>query len=447
MDLSTQAFFWGIFSAISLPLGAALGLAWRPGSRISSTFMAFGAGALLFALSVELLSHVPHYVSEHGLPALAVAAGAAVAGGLLFDVLNQMLNNRGAFLRNVSNARNHIARTKRARARRMLRRLSRIDALREVPPEIMAELVKRVRKERYRDGELIFNSGDQAQEIHFIRRGDVDIYRGEGDNRSGELVATYGKDDTFGERAVLERTERRNAAVARGDVILYTLEKEDLRQAFQEMPELLKAVEAMASCRLRACEDTESNAERGAWEEQTGDRLDDINIDVTANEIQQERRDTSPTAAAGAALAIWLGIAIDGIPESLIIGTLSIDPEGVSLAFIAGVFLANMPEAMSSSISMRNSGSSKRRILVMWSSLTLLTGCGAFLGASLLPPDPEGYMFFVVLGIEALAAGAMLTMIAETMLPEAFEQGGSVVGMATLLGFLAALAVAAGGEI
>jgi CRP-like cAMP-binding protein len=442
MDLSTQAFFWGIASAVSLPLGAALGLAWRPGSRISSAFMAFGAGALLFALSVELLAHVPGYVEEHGRAALGVAVVAAVAGGLLFDLLNQALNNRGAFLRNLSSARNHIAATKRTRARRMLRRLSRIEALRQVPPEIMAELVKRVRKERYRDGETIFHSGDQAQEIHFIRRGQVDVYQHGGEGGQARHVATYGENDTFGEQAVLERSERRSDARARGDVVLYTLEKEDLRQTFQEMPELLKAVEAMAACRLRACDDTEQVGERGAWEEQTGDRMDELNIDVTANEVQQERRDAS--VAAGAALAIWLGIAIDGIPESLIIGTLALDPEGVSLAFIAGVFLANMPEAMSSSISMRNSGTSKRRILTMWGSLCLLTGCGAFLGAALLPADPQGTMFFVVLGIEALAAGAMLTMIAETMLPEAFEQGGSIVGMATLLGFLAALAVAAG---
>lgn len=95
--MATQAFLWGIISAISLPLGALLGLLWRPGSRISSAFMAFGAGALLFALSIELLGHVPHFVEEYGLNALAVA----IAGGAIFDVLNQLLNNRGAFLRNL----------------------------------------------------------------------------------------------------------------------------------------------------------------------------------------------------------------------------------------------------------------------------------------------------------------------------------------------------------
>jgi zinc transporter ZupT len=141
-------------------------------------------------------------------------------------------------------------------------------------------------------------------------------------------------------------------------------------------------------------------------------------------------------------MAIWLGIAIDGIPESLVIGTLAIGPEGMSLAFIVGVFLANLPEAMSSAVSMRKNGMSRRRILTMWGSLCLLTGVGAWLGAVMFPPEPQGYVFFIKLAIEALAAGAMLTMIAETMLPEAFEEGGSIIGFATLCGFLAALAVA-----
>ena len=107
---------------------------------------------------------------------------------------------------------------------------------------------------------------------------------------------------------------------------------------------------------------------------------------------------------------------------------LAVSPSGISLAFIVGVFLANMPEAMSSSVS-------------MWGSITLVTGLGAALGAVIFPPDPIGGLYYFMVGIEALAAGAMLTMIAETMLPEAFEMGGSIVGLSTLAGFMAALLV------
>ncbi len=76
-----------------------------------------------------------------------------------------------------------------------------------------------------------------------------------------------------------------------------------------------------------------------------------------------------------------------------------------------------------------------------WGSVCVMTGIGAYLGATLFPANPTGSLYYFVIGIEGLAAGAMLTMIAETMMPEAFEQGGSVVGMSTLCGFLAALCV------
>ena len=136
----------------------------------------------------------------------------------------------------------------------------------------------------------------------------------------------------------------------------------------------------------------------------------------------------------GAPLAIWLGITLDGIPESLVIGA-SMTQAHVSVSLIAGLFLANYPEALSSSVGMRQQGMSYKRILFMWTSLMILTGIGAALG-SLFFVDASPTSFAL---IEGLAAGAMLTMIAETMLPEAYFKGGSVVGMSTLCGFLAAI--------
>ena len=441
--MATQAFLWGILSAVSLPLGALLGLLWRPGARTSSAFMAFGAGALLFALSIELLGHVPHFVDEHGAAALAVAIAGALAGGALFDVLNQLLNNRGAFLRNLSSARNHIARTKRARARRLLHRLSRIEALRGLPPEDMAALVALVRKERYRGGEVIFHAADRAEELHFIRSGTVEIVRrdgGDGDGGNGggedEVTAELGKNDAFGELGAFAAGERRFEARARGDVVLHTLEEDDIRRLRAERPRMHRALGELA----RIHDPDRSGGGVDAWAEAAEDRLDEENVQVSDHEIHQER--VAAGGAAGAAMAIWLGIAIDAVPESIVIGTLAIGPEGMSLAFVAGVFLANLPEAMSSAVGMRKNGMGRRRIMMMWGSLCLLTGAGAWLGATVFPPEPDGVAFFVKLAIEALAAGAMLTMIAETMLPEAFEEGGSIVGMATLCGFLTALAVA-----
>jgi hypothetical protein len=141
-----SAFAWGVVSAVSLPLGAWAGLRWSPHSKVVSTLMAFGAGALLFALTIELMGELPELVDAVGFRALLAGVGGALVGGLLFDVLNQLLNNRGAFLRNLSNAKEYVSRAKRRRARRVLARLSRLHAFAYVPPEELADLVRRVRR-------------------------------------------------------------------------------------------------------------------------------------------------------------------------------------------------------------------------------------------------------------------------------------------------------------
>merc|ERR1719361_549986 len=98
---------------------------------------------------------------------------------------------------------------------------------------------------------------------------------------------------------------------------------------------------------------------------------------------------------------------------------------------------------MSSSGSMKAAGMRVSTIVMMWLATTVLTACGASLGAVLFPPgtqDQEGPVL-AVRAVEGLAAGAMLTMIAQTMMPEAFEQGGDIVGLSCLAGFLCALSV------
>ena len=107
----------------------------------------------------------------------------------------------------------------------------------------------------------------------------------------------------------------------------------------------------------------------------------------------------------------------------------------ITLAALAGLFLANLPEALSSAVGMREQGLSARRIMTMWTTLMVLTGLGAALGTVLLAEAP-GTLFAL---IEGIAAGAMLTMVAETMLPEAYHKGAGVVGLSTLAGFLTAV--------
>jgi zinc transporter ZupT len=152
----------------------------------------------------------------------------------------------------------------------------------------------------------------------------------------------------------------------------------------------------------------------------------------------------------GAPLAIWLGILLDGIPESFVIGSgllilLQAKVQQIeSLSFgdvipytlIAGLFLSNFPEALASSANMRMQGMGKRRIFLLWFSLMVITAAGAG-GGFLLADTINGIWLSFA---EGLAAGAMLTMIAAAMIPEAVHMGkANSVGLSTLLGFLAAI--------
>jgi zinc transporter ZupT len=151
-----------------------------------------------------------------------------------------------------------------------------------------------------------------------------------------------------------------------------------------------------------------------------------------------------------AAVAIWLGNLLDGLPESFVVGTVLMASvtasvhAGTSVVFwdvlpytlLAGLFLSNLPEALSSSAQMRMQGMSVQRILIMWLSLVLMTGIAAALGAVMGEWVPHNAMVF----IEGLAAGAMLTMICAAMLPEATHLAPhNWVGLATLSGFFSAL--------
>jgi zinc transporter, ZIP family len=141
--------------------------------------------------------------------------------------------------------------------------------------------------------------------------------------------------------------------------------------------------------------------------------------------------------AAGSALAIVLGIVLDGIPESAVIGLGLLEGTGVSVAVIAAVFLSNLPEAIAATTGLAAGGWRHRRIMGLWVLVTLVSGLASFLGYALFDSAGPDALAFVL----AFAAGAILTMLADTMMPEAFEYGGKLVGLVTTVGFGLAFAL------
>jgi hypothetical protein len=301
----------GGISAISLPLGSLAGIVFKPGPKITASFTAFGAGALMAALSVELIAPtvmeiVGQSVSSTGMAhdrshafyTLGALILGCILGGLLFVTLDEAINSKGGFRRKISTV------------------------------------------------------------ITFFKK------------KEGSVL--------------------HNHQIQDGEDIL-------------ESPELKE-------------------------------------------ELKEENKEHS-----SGAMAIWLGLLIDGIPESFVIGAGFLTILSAKLAaggepgfgdlipytLVAGLFLSNFPEALGSSIGMKKQGMGTGKILMLWFSLVILVAIGSTVGYYIGAEVPHE----VEIGIEGLAAGAMLTMIAQTMIPEAVHVGGAkVVGLSTLIGYLAAVA-------
>ncbi|USK28076.1 ZIP family metal transporter [Metabacillus hrfriensis] len=134
-------------------------------------------------------------------------------------------------------------------------------------------------------------------------------------------------------------------------------------------------------------------------------------------------------------VSIFIGTVIDAIPESVIIGVSLLQENTVSFLMVTAVFISNFPEGLSSSVGLRKDGYSKKKILFMWLIVLLLSSLSSFLGFSLLQNADTAVIAF----IGAFAAGGIIAMVASTMMPEAFEEGGPIVGLIASLGVLASL--------
>lgn len=144
---------------------------------------------------------------------------------------------------------------------------------------------------------------------------------------------------------------------------------------------------------------------------------------------------TAPAAGAGAgsslAVPMLLGIVLDGIPESVVIGLGVLEQHSVSLAMLVAVFLSNLPEAVAGTVGMQQEGWGRRPILLLWLGIALVCAGAAAAGYGLLSQMSGAGVAL----IQAFAAGAILVMLANSMIPESYSHGGKLAGLFTVLGF------------
>jgi zinc transporter, ZIP family len=142
------------------------------------------------------------------------------------------------------------------------------------------------------------------------------------------------------------------------------------------------------------------------------------------------QRTTPPTSGP----AIVLGTLLDGMPESIVLGASLLGGTGLSVSLLGAIFLSNVPEGVAGGRDLADEGHGHGWIIGLWVGVVVASALAAGIGNGFLSGMNSGSVAVV----QAYAGGAILTMLADTMMPEAFENGGDWVGISTVLGFAAA---------
>lgn len=163
----------------------------------------------------------------------------------------------------------------------------------------------------------------------------------------------------------------------------------------------------------------------------TKDDAPDGSTKLDKDAAASERPATSASVSGGAGLALLAAVTLDGVPENAALG-ISLEATGGSLALLAAIFASNLPESLVGAASMRAQGRSTTYAVGLWSVAAVLLTGAVLLGAGPLSSVPDETISLPL----AFAAGAVIASLADTLMPEAYEQGGPLVALSTALGFV-----------
>ena len=298
--------------------------------------------------------------------------------------------------------------------------LADVEVFRELSPERLAQIVDLMFLEEHDSGYVFFRPGEPSDRMYVLADGDVALIDATGESDVSVLLH---EGEEFGLLSFMTGMRHAATAIAQSPSEAWVLLRSHLDEVVRRDQLLQAAItDFLESPRIARY----FKEDHGLDAEQAGG--------IKRRAVSAVRRGRlAPTVSAkltqGAPIAIWLGLLLDGIPESLVIGATA---GAVRVSFIVGIFLSNYPEALSSSVGMREQEFRWKHIAMLWGSVVLVTGIGAAIGSVVFQKAPAEAFAIV----EGLAAGAMLTVITQTMMPEALHRSGGFVGLAALAGFL-----------
>lgn len=421
----------------SVVIGAWLGLTFKASEKLIANILAFGSGALVNALAVDLaFGTTQHLVNDHlsNMVAWFIVAGGFFTGGLVYFSCNRLVAHYGGAARHKTTARAYALERKREEAKVLLDRLGKNAVLRSLPPSEIDGLLPYIRDFKLEAGKELFHQGEEGDAMYLIDSGKLGVFieAAGGDSRESKRIAEIKDGDIVGEMALLGGGTRSATVKAETDVDGMRIEKEDFDHLLHESPQMKSAVKQLAELRtLDSIKQQAALLDSEAWAQMATKSI----RQMSAGEMEQALAEHG----GGSPLAIWIGNILDAIPGSLVIGATFVGFAKFNPTLLISVFLANLPEAMASANTMRQAGYSNLKIYSLWGSLVLIGAVCAAVGNVVLPTAPVA-----VLGLcEAIAGGAILALVAQVMFPHAYEEGGDVVSLSTIGGFTVAFLLTA----
>ena len=424
----------GLFTTSSSLLGAAIGLYVPISKRPLACLLAFAGGALISALAIELAYEGALSLHHRGYNAHAawafIGAGFAI-GAVIYYSASIFLEEHGAAVRYDTRFREYATKRKQADAAARIKLLSTSDLMRHLPAEQIERILPCIRDKRVKKGEILFKAGDPGDALYIVGRGKVEVLADAARDNAAPAgaLALLGPGASFGEMSLLSGEPRTATIRAAEDTDLLQIDKVVFEQLLENDPRMAEAVQLIIHSRaINTLAAGGTNAAR--WAKVANGSLEQLTRHETGQMLEE--------AGNGAGMAIVFGNILDTIPGCLVIGANFTAFGNLSLTLMLGMFLGGIPEAAASASMLTRAGYRPAAIFGLWSTVLVAGVVAAAIGKVFIGSSEALAAIFA----QALAGGAVLALVAHAMIPVALEEGGSLVVLPTVAGFLFALYLA-----
>jgi zinc transporter ZupT len=421
----------GLLTTSSSMVGAAIGLYANLSRRVLASILAFAAGSLISALAIELAfkgAMELHHQGFSALSAWSVVAGGFACGATVYFTISLFLERKGAAVRLPTQFREYALARKHEQTKDLIGLLAKCDLLRHLPAEAIEQFLPSIRKRTLNAGEVVFRAGDSADALYIVACGSVEVVANSSGDAGGAaaVIAELGPGTAFGEMGLISGGARTATIRTVTNTELLEIGRDEFNALIAADPIVARAVRQLSHDRaIRNLSFGGPNP--STWARVASHSLEHISR-VEANQMLRE-------AGQGAGMAIVLGNILDTIPGCLVIGANFNGLANVSLTLMLGMFLGGIPEGAASASMLTRAGYKPKVIFSLWATVLLAGMVAAAVGKAYIGASNSLAAVFC----EAVAGGAVLALVAHTMIPEAIDDGGSLVVLPTVAGFLFAL--------